>query len=123
MEPTEEQLRALHKLIAKVTEDTEELRFNTAIAAMMEFLNATKKWKTSPRAVLEPFALLLAPYAPHMGEECWQMCGHAESLAYAPWPELDESLLVESSIKLPVQVRSTLYCLEHLRQFLEHGVQ
>lgn len=105
-EADEEQLRTLHKLIAKVTDDTEGLRYNTAIAAMMEFMNASKKWKSKPRSVLEPFALMLAPYAPHMAEECWEMCGHDESLTYEPWPELDESLLVESSMTMPVQVRS-----------------
>lgn len=108
VEASEDQLRALHRLIAKVSDDTPALRFNTAIAAMMEFMNATKKWETRPRAALEPFVLLLAPYAPHIAEECWQRCGHSESLAYAPWPELDESLLVESTVQLPVQVNGKM---------------
>lgn len=108
VDATEEQLRALHRLIAKVSDDTPALRFNTAIAAMMEFMNATKKWDTRPRAVLEPFALLLAPYAPHMAEECWQRCGHEESLTYEAWPALDESLLVESTVQLPVQVNGKM---------------
>jgi leucyl-tRNA synthetase len=108
VEPLEDQLRTLHKLIAKVTEDTESLSFNTAISAMMEFMNATKKWNTRPKAVLEPFALLLSPYAPHLAEECWQHCGHTESLAYEPWPQLDESLLVENMINLPVQVNGKM---------------
>ena len=105
MEATEGQLRDLHKLIAKVTTDTEDLRFNTAIAAMMEFMNATKKWPSRPRSALEPFALLLAPYAPHLAEECWALCGKSESLTYEAWPQADEKLLVESTISLPVQVR------------------
>jgi leucyl-tRNA synthetase len=108
VEPTEEQLRGVHKLIAKVTADTEALRFNTAIAAMMEFMNATKKWEGRPRRALEPFALMLAPYAPHLAEECWAKCGHGESLTYAPWPELDERYLVESTIQLPVQVNGKM---------------
>jgi leucyl-tRNA synthetase len=108
VEPVEDQLRALHKLISKVTFDTENLLFNTAIAAMMEFMNATKKWETRPRAVLEPFVLLLSPYAPHLAEECWQRCGHTESLAYEQWPQLDESYLIKSTINLPVQVNGKM---------------
>ena len=108
VEPTKEQLRDLHKLIAKVTVETEELRFNTGIAAMMEFMNATKKWDTRPRAALEQFAILLAPYAPHLGEELWQKCGHNESLTYQPWPQLDESLLVEDTVTMPVQVNGKM---------------
>jgi leucyl-tRNA synthetase len=108
VDPTKHQLRALHKLIAKVTEDTEALRFNTAIAAMMEFLNQTKKWNDRPRAALEPFVLLLAPYAPHIAEECWQLCGHSGSLTYMPWPQPDPALLVEDEIQLPVQVNGKM---------------
>lgn len=101
---SKDQLRILHKTISKVTEDTEELRFNTAIASMMEFMNDTKKWKNKPREALEPLLLLLAPYAPHIAEECWAQCGHEGSLAYVGWPQLDESLLVEDEVTLPVQV-------------------
>jgi leucyl-tRNA synthetase len=103
-----EQLRVLHRTIAKVTEDTEELRFNTAIAAMMEFLNDTKKWESRPREALEPLLVLLAPYAPHLAEECWQRCGHKGSLAYAPWPQADAALLVQDEITLPVQVNGKM---------------
>jgi leucyl-tRNA synthetase len=108
VKPTNEQLRALHKLIAKVSEDTEGLRFNTAIAAMMEFLNQTKKWSNRPRAALEPFVLLLAPYAPHIAEECWQLCGHNKSLTYARWPEVNLELLVDDEVQLPVQVNGKM---------------
>lgn len=108
--PTKEQLKALHTCIKKVSEETEEMRFNTAIAAMMEFINAAYKWNSCPRSVLKDFVLLLAPYAPHLAEEMWHVLhgrsGDTEmsSLAYVPWPVLDESLLVESSVNLPVQV-------------------
>lgn len=108
MEPTQSQLRALHKAIDKVTADTEELRFNTAIAAMMEFMNDTKKWDNRPRGALEPLLLLLSPYAPHLAEECWRRCGHAETLAYAAWPQVDAGLLVEDEIVLPVQVNGKM---------------
>ena len=107
-EPTREQLRDLHKLISKVTEDTEELRFNTAIAAMMEFMNAVKKWPNKPRAVLEPLALLLAPYAPHLAEECWQMCGKGDTLTYEQWPQVDEQYLQADTVSLPVQVNGKM---------------
>src|SRR5690554_4726494 len=79
-EPTTEQLRVLHRTIQKVTDDIDGLRFNTAIAAMMEFVNAANKWASVPTSVLEPFVLLLAPFAPHLGEELWRRLGHGESL-------------------------------------------
>jgi leucyl-tRNA synthetase len=109
-EPTKDQLKMLHTCIKKVSEETEEMRFNTAIASMMEFVNAAYKWETCPRSVLKDFILLLAPYAPHLAEEMWHVLNgrgsgdSMESLAYEPWPVLDESLLVESSVNLPVQV-------------------
>ena len=110
--PTKEQLRLLHLTIKKVTEETEEMRFNTGIAAMMEFVNGAYKWETRPRSVLRPFILLLAPYAPHMAEEMWRELGGADgngvsessTLTYEAWPIADETLLVEDFIKLPVQV-------------------
>ncbi|KAL4430746.1 hypothetical protein ABPG75_006002 [Micractinium tetrahymenae] len=107
-QPNKEQLRLLHQCIKKVTEETEEMRFNTAIAAMMEFVNGAYKWQARPRAALEPFILLLAPYAPHLAEEMWTVLGHSGSLAYAPWPEADESLLVSSTYNLPVQVNGKM---------------
>ena len=103
-EATPEQLRALHATIKKVTEDIEGLRFNTAISAMMEFVNAATKWEHVPTPVAESFVLLLAPFAPHVAEELWQILGHGESLTYAPWPEHDESLLVSDTKEIAVQV-------------------
>lgn len=88
----------------QVTTETEELRYNTAIAAMMEFVNGVLKWGDRPRAALEPFLLLLAPYAPHLAEEMWASIGHSSSLTYSQWPQHDESLLVLDSINLAVQV-------------------
>ncbi len=107
-EPTKEQLRDLHTAIKKVTEDIDGLRFNTAIAAMMEFVNAAMKWDATPKAVLEDFVLLLAPFAPHLGEELWQRLGHDESLTYATWPQHDESYLKEDEIAIAVQVMGKL---------------
>ena len=104
-EPTVEQLRALHACIKKVTEEVEEMRFNTALAAMMEYVNAATKWDHRPRGVLEPLVRLLAPFAPHIAEELWATrLGHKESITYAEWPTYDPALLVEDEVKLPVQV-------------------
>ena len=107
-EPSREQLRALHATIKKVTDDIDGLRFNTAISAMMEFVNAATKWEATPRAVLEDFVLLLAPFAPHLGEELWHRLGHADSLAYAGWPGIDEGYLKEDEIEIAVQVMGKL---------------
>jgi leucyl-tRNA synthetase len=107
-EPDRETLRQLHRTIRKVTEDTDGLRFNTAIAAMMEFTNHLTKQEARPRAVLEPFVLLLAPYAPHVAEELWSALGHPNSLAYEPWPAYDPELVREDEIEVPVQVNGKL---------------
>jgi leucyl-tRNA synthetase len=106
--PSEQALRVLHQTIAKVTEDLESLKFNTAISQMMVFVNEIMKQPTRPRAVLEPFVLTLSPFAPHLGEELWQRLGHAESLAYAPWPTYDPALLVEDTVTVAVQVNGKL---------------
>jgi leucyl-tRNA synthetase len=102
--PDKDTLRVLHQTIQKVTEDTEHLRFNTAIAAMMEFVNHVTKLEVRPRSVLEPFVLLLAPYAPHVAEELWRALGHPTTLAYEPWPKFDPELAKEDAIEIPVQV-------------------
>ncbi len=107
-EPTKDELRVLHKTIKAVTEDIAKLSFNTAIARMMEFTNYFTKSDRRPRAVLEPFVLLLAPFAPHITEELWQALGHNQSLAYEPWPTYDESILMESAIEIPVQINGKL---------------
>ena len=103
-QPTAAQLRALHRTIAKVTEDIEGLRFNTAIAALMEFTNTASKWETLPRQLALKFVLLLAPLAPHIAEELWQRLGHDESLAYAPWPEARQEFLRSETVEIAVQV-------------------
>ncbi|KAF1875514.1 hypothetical protein Lal_00006142 [Lupinus albus] len=103
-EPTVEQLRCLHRCIAKVTEEIEGTRFNTGISAMMEFLNAAYKWDKHPRSVIEAFVLLLSPYAPHIAEELWSRLGHTESLAYESFPKANPEYLKESTVVLPVQI-------------------
>jgi leucyl-tRNA synthetase len=104
VEPNETQNRVLHKTIAAVTRDTESLSFNTAIARMMEFVNFFTKEAVRPRSVVEPFVLILAPYAPHIAEELWRALGHEQSLSHEPWPAFDEQLLIEETVEVPVQV-------------------
>lgn len=101
-------LRELHKMIKAVGKDIEHLQFNTAIARMMEFLNAAVKNEQIDQAILEQFVLVLAPFAPHVAEELWERLGHENTLAYEPWPAYDESLLVEDAMEIPVQVSGKL---------------
>ena len=100
--------RLLHETIKKVTEDIENLRFNTAISQLMilsnEFINA----KTVNTDSVRQFVLLLSPFAPHMSEELWQRLGEKETLAYEPWPEYDESKLVKTEYELPVQINGKM---------------
>jgi leucyl-tRNA synthetase len=109
---TDAQMRILHKTIVRMTADMERMSFNTAIAALIEFIAEFVAADSIPRAVAEPFVLMLAPLAPHLAEELWQRMGHSESLAYAPWPVAEEKWLVEDTLKLVVQVngkvRSTI---------------
>jgi leucyl-tRNA synthetase len=104
-EPTEEQNLVLHRTIMEVTQDTERMEFNTAIARMMEFVNFFTKQQIRPRSAMEQFSLLLSPYAPHLAEELWQLLGHKRTLAYEPWPEFDEALTKEETIEIPVQIK------------------
>jgi leucyl-tRNA synthetase len=103
-EPDEETVRLLHQAIRKVGSDIETFGFNTAISAMMIFVNHLAKQEVRPRSVVEPFVLLLAPLAPHIAEELWQQLGHSESLAHEPWPQYEAQLAKEKQIELPVQV-------------------
>lgn len=94
--------------VKKVTEDFDALHFNTAISQMMVFINAAQKAKTIPREYAEGFVKLLAPVAPHMMEEIWQVLGHDESITYAKWPTYDPAKLVESTVEIMVQVNGKL---------------
>ncbi|GAA0507829.1 leucine--tRNA ligase [Saccharopolyspora subtropica] len=107
-QPDVEMLRALHKTIAGVREDYAELRFNTAVAKLIEFNNRiTKAYSNAagtPRAVVEPLVLMVAPLTPHLAEELWSRLGHDESLAHGPFPVADEEYLVEDTVEYPIQV-------------------
>ncbi|AMV25413.1 Leucine--tRNA ligase [Gemmata sp. SH-PL17] len=104
VEPDRDTLRVLHRTIQKVGKDTEGLSFNTAISAMMEFVNHVTKLEARPRSILDPFVLLLAPYAPHVAEELWRALGHTNTLAYEPWPKFDPELVKADEIDVPVQI-------------------
>jgi leucyl-tRNA synthetase len=106
--PSTEALRALHKCIRKVTDDLEGMRFNTAISALMEFVNFLTPRAERPRIVMEAFARLLAPLAPHAGEELWARMGHGETLAYEPWPTWDAALVQDETQTYAVQVNGKL---------------
>ncbi len=125
---TPAQLKTLHACIKKVTEDLDGLRFNTAISALMVFVNEAMTWETKPVTALRDFLILLQPFAPHLAEELWFKVqsskfnvteaggnktlnlkpGTLNSLSYQPWPKFDPALLVESEIEIPVQVNGKL---------------
>jgi leucyl-tRNA synthetase len=110
---TPTQLKTLHACIKKVTEDLDGMRFNTAISAMMVFVNDAITWETKPVSVLRDFLVLLAPFAPHLAEELWDKLSSAfrfplPALAYQPWPKFDPALLVEDTLEIPVQVNGKL---------------
>ena len=106
--PSVEQQRLLHQTIKKVSEDIDELRFNTAIAQMMVFTNEMTKADQRPRALLEPFVLLLSPFAPHVAEELWAILGHAPSVSQQTWPVYDQALTVSDRLTIPVQINGKL---------------
>lgn len=101
---SKDQLKVLHTAIKKVTEDIEAMRFNTAISALMIFVNDANAWKQVPKSVAMDFVQLLSPFAPHIAEELWQRLGNAETLAHTDWPKFDESWLVADEIMYPVQI-------------------
>lgn len=97
--------RALHKTIDAVRRDYDGLSFNTAIARLTEYNNVLTKLAAVPREAIEPMLLMVAPLTPHIAEELWSRLGHAESLAFEPFPVADESLLVEDTVTCVVQVK------------------
>ena len=108
--PTPEQLKTLHACIKKVTEDLDGLRFNTAISALMVFINEAMTWPVRPASLLSQFLALLQPFAPHLAEELWSKLNRTtpSSMTYAPWPSFDPAWLVEDTIEIPVQVNGKL---------------
>jgi leucyl-tRNA synthetase len=106
--PPLEHQRILHQTIKKVTEDIEHLRFNTAISQMMVFTNELTKAEQRSRALIEPFVLILAPFAPHLAEELWALLGHKPSVSQQPWPVFDLALTVSDRLTIPIQINGKL---------------
>ncbi len=103
-EDSNETLKLLHKTIKKVTSDIEEMKFNTAVSALMIFTNHCAKEKKFSKETASIFALLVSPLAPHAGEELWEITGHTTSLAYEAWPTFNEELAKDDLITMAVQV-------------------
>ena len=109
MEMDDETERLLHKTMKKVTEDIESMAFNTAISALMVFTNHLNSLEKVPLEAAKQLALMVSPFAPHLGEESWSMLKDDEidtsiSLAYHPWVEYDEELCVDNTVVMGVQV-------------------
>lgn len=100
--------KVYHQTVKKVTEDMANLHFNTAISQLMVFVNEVNKVDALPYEYVEGFVQLLAPIAPHIGEELWQILGNEESLTYVPWPTYDEAALVEDEVEVVFQVNGKL---------------
>ena len=101
-EPNKESLKTLHKTIKKVEEDIENFSFNTSVSTFMIAVNELSSQKCNSRAILEPLAVLISPYAPHIAEELWEKLGHSTSIATAEFPKFEEKHLVESSKAYPI---------------------
>ena len=101
-DPTPAELKSLHKLIKKVTEDIEVFSYNTSIPAFMIATNELSQLKCQKRAILEPMVVLIAPFCPHIAEELWEGLGHETSVCDAQWPQFEEKYLVEDTVKMMV---------------------
>ena len=101
--PSKESLKVLHQTIKKITDDIERFSFNTSVSTFMIATNQLTELKCVSREVLEPMAVLMAPFAPHIAEELWHQLGHDSTVFDAQWPQCDERMLVEDTVKYPVQ--------------------
>ncbi|TMU55429.1 leucine--tRNA ligase [Flagellimonas algicola] len=102
VQPTADNLKTLHKTIKKVEEDIENFSFNTSVSTFMICVNELTAQKCKSKAILEPLAILVSPYAPHIAEELWEKLGHQESISTAAFPKFDEKHLVENSKEYPI---------------------
>ena len=107
-QPTDKELKSLHKTIKKIRADIENFSFNTSVAAFMICINEIGE--CHKRAILEPFAILLSPFAPHITEQLWSMLGHEDTIFNASYPECEEKYLVESSFEYPIMINGKLRC-------------
>ncbi len=116
--PPENLVKLLHKTIKKVSNDTANLEFNTAIAQMMIYIGELHREEFLYRELWEPFVLLLAPYAPHMAEELWEKLGNSPSVAYAKWPKWDEALTIDETVTVVYQINGKIRAREEIPQGL-----
>ncbi|MFA6694639.1 MAG: class I tRNA ligase family protein, partial [Bacillota bacterium] len=100
--------RIYHQTVKKVTEDFENLGFNTGIAQMMVFINEAYKTPELPKEYIEGFVKLLAPICPHLAEELWEKLGHEGTIAYVSWPSYDQSKIVEDKIEIVIQINGKI---------------
>lgn len=107
-EPTKAELKTLHKTIKKISEDIDRFSFNTSVSTFMICVNELTEMKSSKRAILEPLAIIVSPYAPHIAEELWSRLGHSDSITYASFPDFKEEYLTEDSFTYPVSVNGKL---------------
>ncbi|EAZ80698.1 leucine--tRNA ligase [Algoriphagus machipongonensis] len=107
-EPSQKEYKALHKAIKKLEEDMENFSFNTSVSSFMICVNELTALKSNKRKILEPLAILISPYAPHITEELWSLLGNEESITKATFPAFDESYLVESSFEYPVMINGKM---------------
>ncbi len=106
--PSAELDKLVNRTVKKVTEDTKDLNFNTAISQMMVLANELNKLEQVPKSALETFALLLSPYTPHLAEEMWEILGHKPSISKEKWPEYDEAKCVDDEVEIVVQINGKL---------------
>ncbi len=103
-EPSKEELKILHKTIKKVQDDIERFSLNTSVSTFMICVNELGDIKCNKRGILEPLAVLLSPFAPHISEELWSLLGHDDSISFARFPEFDPGMLVENTFRYPVSI-------------------
>lgn len=101
-EPSDEALKTLHKMLKKVSDDIERFSFNTAVSAMMICVNELTELKCNNREILEPLLIAVNPFAPHVTEELWHLCGNSQTIINAEWPEYNEQYLIENTFEYPV---------------------
>jgi leucyl-tRNA synthetase len=105
---SKEELKALHKAIKKTQEDLDNHSFNTSVASFMICVNELTALKCNKREVLEPLAIIISPYAPHIAEELWALLGHQQSIIFAKFPQFNEAYLVEDSHEYPVSINGKM---------------
>ncbi len=123
-EATRPELKTLHKTIKKIAQDIENFSFNTSVSSFMICVNELTEFKCNKREILEPLAILMAPYAPHIAEELWNKLGHTESITYATFPVCNEDYLIESSFNYPISFNGkTRFFQEYERSLSKEDVE